>query len=512
MVMRHAISACFAVLLLACSGLQSEQEAGSRPNIIYILADDLGYGDLSCYNPESKIHTPHLDQLAEQGMRFTDMHSPSSVCTPTRYGILTGQYCWRSRLPQGVLRGYGRTFIDEKQETVAEMLQTQGYRTAVVGKWHLGIDWVLRTSMDSLLADDKTQVNEQGVIAECDPQLIDFDQPPTRGPLDHGFDYSFVLPASLDMDPYCYLENDILVSKPTAHTPGNDLDKGYAGRFWRAGLMSPDFDFDQVLPNFRKKAISFLDRAAQDDQPFFLYLPLAAPHTPWTPTSDYQGRTDIDLYGDFVEMVDAEVGAVLQKLDDLQLHENTLVIFTSDNGPFWTPALIEKYGHRAAGSLRGMKADAYEGGHRIPYLARLPGTIKAGTKSAALNSLTHLYATLADLLNLTPAEGQAEDSRSLLPALRGESSAADSIACVIHHSSRAYFAVRQGDWKLIEGLGSGGFSKPASVSPETDGPTGQLYNLHDDPGEEVNLYLHRPDVRERLALSLKNSKKQGGMQ
>lgn len=492
-----------------CTGpsLNENQEA-QRPNIVYILADDLGYGDLACYNASSKIKTPHIDELAKRGMRFTDMHSPSSVCTPTRYGILTGRYCWRGRLPSGVLRGYGRTLIEENRLTVASMLKENGYFTGVVGKWHLGVDWKLKKSMEEVLNDPKTQVNDYGLISEMDPTLIDFDQNPTRGPRDYGFDYSFILPASLDMDPYCYLENHQLTVPLTDYTEGNDLNTGYTGAFWRAGLMNPDFQFDQVLPNFRRKASTFIEQAADGKEPFFLYLPLAAPHTPWMPLEKFEDASEAGSYGDFVQMVDEEVGSVLHTLDQLGLSDNTLVIFTSDNGPFWTPALIEEYQHRSAGNLRGMKADAYEGGHRIPYIARWPGQIQPESQSGVLSSLTHLTSTIADILGVTLEANEAEDSESILPHLLGTSEETDESTAIVHHSSKAYFALRKDQWKLIEGLGSGGFSVPSTVEPIANGPKGQLYNLIDDPLEINNLYTTEPERVAELGIILQNIRKQ----
>ncbi|MBX2814630.1 MAG: arylsulfatase [Saprospiraceae bacterium] len=494
---QHLIFRCSLGFLLLCGlvlvGCQSHSTPSS-PNIVYILADDLGWGDLQCYNAQSQIATPHLDRLAESGMKFMDMHSPSSVCTPTRYGILTGRYCWRSALPRGVLRGYGRHFIAEERMSVSQFLKEAGYQTGVVGKWHLGVDWALRVSEDSVRRHASTQMNQGGIITEMDPQLIDFTQVPSWGPPNLGFDYSFVLPASLDMDPYVYLEDMKLLEQPSDFTEGNDLNTGYTGSFWRAGLKSPSFDFYDVLPTFRKKAEAFLRRAAQNPEPFFLYLPLAAPHTPWVPTASYEDVSGAGSYGDFVQMVDHEVGEVLQTLEEIGADENTLVIFTSDNGPFWTPALIDTFNHRAAGALRGMKADAYEGGHRIPYIARWPENIPAGTSSTQLSCLTHLLATVSDLLEIPLANGQGQDSESLLPTLLDPDLRSDSP--IVHHSSRGYFAVRNGDWKLIDGLGSGGFTKPSIVeSPDNQG---QLYHLSEDPLEEHNRFNEEPDKVDEL--------------
>lgn len=501
---------CLSFLLLACNPEQTtdqEQEEASLPNIVYILADDLGYGDVSANNPASKIQTSHIDALASAGMRFTDAHSPSSVCTPTRYGILTGRYCWRSRLPRGVLRGYGRALIEKDRTTVASLLKQKGYQTAVVGKWHLGLDWVLKDGVEDLASQEGTHINDLGIVSEMDPDLIDFSRKPTDGPLQHGFDYSYILPASLDMDPYCFLENDSLVAIPSDHTPGNDLNTGYTEAFWRAGRIAPGFEMDQVLPTFKDKAVSFIEQQ-NEKAPFFLYLPLAAPHTPWVPTSEYKDTAGAGNYGDFVKMVDDQVGAVLQAISEQGFEDNTLVIFTSDNGPFWTPALIEEYNHRSAAQLKGMKADAWEGGHRIPYIAKWPGKIEAGSTSDATTTLTHLIATVAAMTGVELKANEGPDSHNLLPVFLGKTDTVPGQQAVIHHSSRNFFAIRKGDWKLIEKRGSGGFSKPNTITPEPGEPTGQLYNIKEDISETQNVYQDKPEIVQELQALLNSIRDQ----
>ncbi|MGI9138128.1 MAG: sulfatase family protein, partial [Sediminibacterium sp.] len=359
------------------------QTKSSLPNIVYILADDLGYGDVFVNNPESKIKTPHIDRLATQGMRFTDAHTTSSVCTPSRYSIMTGSYPWRSRLPIGVLRGYSRTLIYPQQKTIANLLKTKSYHTAVVGKWHLGIDWVLKEAFKDSIHPNYNKDNMYGIRDEMNPNQINFDKAPTAGPLTQGFDYSYILPASLDMPPYCYLENDQLTEMPSGFTPGNKLESGYTGPFWRPGLMSPSFDFINVLPTFTNKAIAFIQKQQQSTQPYFLYFPMPAPHTPWMPTDNYKGKSKAGEYGDYVMMVDDAVGAVLKVLDSLGMSNNTIVLFASDNGPYWRENFVAEFNHKAAGSFRGMKGDAFEGGHRVPFIVRYPGKVKAGSVSNA---------------------------------------------------------------------------------------------------------------------------------
>jgi len=472
------------------------------PNIIYILADDLGYGDVSAYNPDSKIATPNIDRLASQGMRFTDAHSPSSVCTPTRYGILTGRYCWRTRLPRGVLQGYGQSLIEDEETTVAELLKQKGYSTGVVGKWHLGLDWKIKNGYE----DSLKAYGDRPILTNHNSEWINFNIPPANGPTTHGFDYSYILPASLDMEPYCYLENDTLTELPNEYTPGNDLesDSWATGAFWRAGRMAKSFDFYEVLPTFIDRAKAFVDVHADDPDPFFLYLPLAAPHTPWVPKDEYRGNSNAGQYGDFVQMVDAEVGDFLRFLDEKGVSEHTILFFTSDNGPFWKPDFIERFDHNAAFIYRGMKADAWDGGHRIPFIVRWPDNVRANTQSDQLTTLTNLISTVAEITGVGLNPGNGMDSRSILSVLKGGVSNNDNP--VIHHSSRGMFAIRKGDWKYIDGLGSGGFSEPALVAPKEGEPDGQLYNMKDDPSERIDIFSQNSDKVQELKLKLEEIK------
>ena len=499
----YGFVAIFLPFLLSCSP-DKKEIVPEQPNIIYILADDLGYGDVSAYNPQSQIKTPNIDQLASEGMRFTDAHSPSSVCTPTRYGILTGRYCWRTNLPQGVLRGYGKALIEKDRETIASLLKKNGYTTGVIGKWHLGVDWVVKEEFRDSLKSGKGDWNEFGMLRQMDENWIDFTQKPTDGPLNHGFDYSYILPASLDMQPYCYLENDVLTELPTEHTPGNELNSAsYAtGAFWRPGKITKSFDFYDVLPNFIRQAKTFVQSHAKDKKPFFLYLPLAAPHSPWVPTENHNGKSGAGEYGDFVQMVDDQVGSFLKTIDQSGISDNTIVVFTSDNGPFWKPDYIERFNHRAAANYKGMKADIHEGGHRIPFMVRWPGKIQPGSQSNFTTTLTNLMATTADVLGVELKANSGEDSQSILPILLDDKSKITEAMPVVHHSSKAFFAIRKGDWKLMEKQGSGGFSIPVVIEPKEGEPIGQLYNLKDDPSETNNLYNDKPEVVKELLVEL----------
>lgn len=496
-------SAAVLLLFFACGCHQRENKAvtespaADAPNIIYILADDMGYGDVSVNNPESKIHTPNIDNLAAEGMRFTDTHAPSSVCTPSRYGLLTGEYCWRSRLPQSVLSGYGRALIEPGQLTVASLLQKYHYQTAVIGKWHLGLNWIIKPGSDSVLKIPENAPDHARMVKDMDPVNIDFFLPPSDGPRSHGFDYSYILPASLDMAPYCYLRNDTLTAPLTRSTKGNELNPkssaSYAtGAFWRPGPVSADFDFNDVLSHFTGQAADYIKQKAHAGQPFFLYFAMPAPHTPWLPAKEFIGKSGAGSYGDYVMMVDAMVGKILKAIEGSGLSSNTLVIFSSDNGPYWRPAYIKKYNHHAAYVFRGMKADAWEGGHRIPFIARWPGRVKAGSVSHITTTLTNLMATCAELTGGSKPANAARDSYSILPVLLGRADSLKAEQPIINESSHGLFAVRRGPWKLIEGRGSGGFSDPVFYTPKAGEAAGQLYDLAVDSAETNNLYLIQP--------------------
>ena len=485
-------------LILFCSCLPEKKSNIKLPNIIYILADDLGYGDLSIYNKASKIKTPHLNQLASEGMRFMDMHSTSSVCTPTRYSILTGEYAWRTSLKSGVLWSYGPLMIPDEKETVAKLLQRNGYQTAVVGKWHLGLDWQLKTSY----RENQVIRNDFGLITDYKEEIIDFSKNPTKGPTQVGFDYSYILPASLDIPPYVYLENEKFTQPISTYTNGSNLEGDKDYDFWRPGPMAEGFDFYDVLPNFIQKAKAFIDKAQKNDAPFFLYLPLAAPHTPWVPKEKDPYKFDVGMYGAFVQMVDDQIGHLLAYIDAQGIAEETLVVFTSDNGPYWKPHHIEKYNHRAAKHLKGMKGDIYEAGHRVPFIVRWPNRISQGSVAYGAHSLANFYATVAELLSTS---SKALDSYSLLGQLT-DSNSLKEVNPIIHHSSLGHFAIRYGDWKMIEKRGSGGFTPPTNLpTPRGETPE-RLFNLKDDPSENNNISYKFPKKLEQLKKQLDSIK------
>jgi arylsulfatase A-like enzyme len=500
-------------LVLTCA-LSSPLLAAAPPNLIVILADDLGIGDVACYNPESKIPTPHLDRLATEGMRFTDAHTPSAVCTPTRYGLLTGRYAWRTRMTSGVLDGYSPPLIEADRVTVASFLKQQGYATACVGKWHLGLQWTRQDG--SLESSDK---GPKGVRPGFD---IDHTRPFTGGPNAVGFDHFFGISASLNMPPFCFLLNDRPVHQPVLK---QERLRDALFQATDEGVRSPDFTNFAVMPRFAGEAMAFIEKqaAAAEKKPFFLYAPLSSPHLPVVVNQEYRGKSQAGEYGDFVVETDAFVGAVLDTLDRTGLADNTLVLFTSDNGGlfhFWEAKEaddrkhykitgraehIREFGHQGNAHLRGTKADIWEGGHRVPFLVRWPGKTPAGSVSSELVELTDLLATVAAVVGEVLPEGAGPDSHSILPALLVEKPEKPVRDYAVHHSMQGVFAIRQGPWKLIsEHRGSGGFSQPKHLDPAKEGgPPGQLYNLESDPAETHNVYADYSDIVQRLSQSLK---------
>ncbi len=453
----------------------------ARPNIVFILADDMGYGDPLCFNSQSKCPTPHIDRLATQGMRFTDAHAAGPVCVPSRYGLLTGRYPFRNS-SMDPSKG---PLIESSRMTIASLLRERGYATAMLGKWHLGF--------------------EGGDQFDCS-------QPLRGGPFDHGFDYFFGQHASLDIPPYFFIENDHCVAAPTDHIEAGS-SPGWSpiqGAFWRAGGIAPGLKLGNVLPTYTRKAVDYLDaRGRSPGKPFFLYLALTAPHTPWLPTEAFRAQSMGNLYAAWVAQLDDSVGQVLAALDRDGLTNNTLVFFSSDNGPVWYPADVKKYAHAAAANLRGMKGDVWEGGHREPFIARWPGKIKAGATSKDLICFTDLLATFAALTGAALPDGAGEDSFSFLPELLGEKLAEPARNELLIGQGVKNLSIRQGDWKLIPFLGSGGFTKPARRRPEPGEPPGQLYNLADDPGETNNLYAAHPEIVKRLTARVAELAAQG---
>ncbi len=478
-----------------------------RPNIIFILADDMGFGDVGCNNPDSKIPTPNMDELARRGMRFTDAHSPSAVCTPSRYAILTGRYCWRSSLEHGVLYGYEPPLIEPDRLTVASMLKKVGYQTACIGKWHVGLGFSTKPGRSV----DFNRPLPWSDAKRSEEESIDFTQSLTGGPTELGFDYFFGTSGCCTAQPpYGFIENDRFIDPPSVY---RDKPR-FTGR---PGMTSPSWDDKMPDPIIAGKAVEYIEKCAKSDSPFFLYLSTNSPHEPCLTEvvpEFARGQSQAGPRGDMVWLVDWVVGQVMEALDRTGQADNTLIMVTSDNGalpgdrkpgPPGVETVATHYnthGHKSCGDWRGYKAHIWEGGHREPLLARWPGRIKPGTNCDQMVGLVDFLATCAAINGYDLPVGVAQDSASLLPAMLGEPIVKPIHTELIHHSVNGVFSIRQGDWKCIfDTRSSGGWPPPRDGMPVPGSP-GQLYNLKNDPAEQTNLWDGQPERVESLRARL----------
>lgn len=492
MVMTHPLRSIIAVFAFIPGAF------AETPNIVVILADDLGIGDVRAHNSESKIPTPALDRLAREGMKFSDAHTPSSVCTPTRYGLLTGRYNWRSRLQNGVLGGLSPSLIEPGRLTVAQLLKDKGYTTACIGKWHLGLDWSKKSGR---------KVNDLGIESAAENDAVDFTQPFAHGPTTLGFDRFFGISASLDMVPYTFLEGNKVTVLPTETAAFPMMGDHPEGPKTRRGPAAPDFKAVNVLPKITEEAARWIQSAK--DKPYFLYMPLPAPHTPSLPGEEWAGRSQLNAYADYVMQVDASVGAVLKAIESSGNADRTLIFFTSDNGcsPQARIPELRSKGHDPCAGFRGTKADLWEGGHRVPFLVRWPGKIAAGSSSDATVCLTDIFATCAEITQSRVPETAGEDSVSILPALRGEKGARETL---VSHSIAGHFAIRRGSLKLCLTPGSGGWSEPKAGVPAKEGQSSvQLYDLSADRSELKNLAVEKPETIAELTTLLEKQVRDG---
>ena len=497
--------------LLSPRCIASAADSARKPNIVVILADDLGYGDVGCNNKDSKIPTPDIDALAAEGLRFTDAHTNTAQCTPTRYGLLTGRYSWRTRLKTGVLPHFAKPLIAKERITIASLLKSKGYATAVIGKWHLGLGW--RAKKGRTFAPDSW-----GAAI----QAIDFTKKLTASPLDHGFDYYFGIGSSNNMLPYCYIENDAVVQ-----VPEKPKRQAYDTE-WRGAPVSPDYKSEQIDQVLWKKAIAWLNRHFDKTQkkPFFLYYPTSAIHRPCLAVEEFRKSSKAGLRGDKVVELDNIVGRLVAELKKHGCLDDTLILFTSDNGarpgdiqgalkkladndygqPYDPAGLLDRkaegtfgkwltYGHKSCGPYLGYKMSIHEGGHRVPFIVRWPGVVKPGTTSDEIICMTDVLATLANILQVDLPEDAGEDSYSFLPVLKGDKLDGPIREATILDSWNGVKAVRQGDWKLIMADNSGAIE--ALEKRKTDAPV-QLYNLRKDPRESNNLCEKYPEKVKRL--------------
>jgi len=454
-------------LLISLTTAANLLVAAEKPNIIFIMTDDQGYGDASCYNPESKIPTPGIDRIAKEGILFTDAHSGSAVCTPTRYGLLTGRYSWRSRLQSGVVTTGGKPLISKDLLTVPEFLKQHGYKTALIGKWHLGYSYQFPEGENELkrITTHKPYGTFNILAAPVGSKII-------AGPVAYGFDEFHGFHHAREM--HSWSKNETVIE----HIP-----------------------LDQVITRCTAESIRFIEKHSKANQPFFLYLALGSPHTPIVPSDEWVGKSGIGTYGDFVMETDDSTVQVLNALDRLGIADNTLVFFTSDNGcspEANIPKLLEQ-GHDPHHTLRGMKSDAWDGGHRVPYVVRWPGVIEPGRVSDEIICHNNLMATCAEILGAKLPDDADVDSFSILPVLRGEETTEPSHPFVIHHSISGRFAIRKGDWKFIAAKGSGGWSKGG------DGKPAQLYNMATDRKESNNLVDEKPEIAANLTQLLETA-------
>ncbi len=500
--------------LLCLSRLAAAAETPARPdkpNIVVILADDLGYGDVRCYNDQAKVATPHLDRLAREGMRFTDAHSPATVCTPTRYSLMTGQMAFRVPNGGAVFQGAGGpSLIVPGRLTLPAMLRQQGYATAAVGKWHVGLTF----------RDQAGKPIHSGKREEV--QRIDFSRRVEGGPLDHGFDRFFGTACCPTTDwIYAFIDGDRVPVPPAGPLDKSRLPRHPYANDCRPGFIAADFPMEEVDLVFLRKSREFLRQHVREtpDRPFFLYHAMQAVHLPSFAAPQFQGKSGAGPHGDFIHQLDWMVGELIGTLEELGVAENTLVLFTSDNGPEVDSVIHMRadHGHDGARPWRGIKRDSWEGGHRIPFLVRWPGRVKPGTTSGQLVSLTDAMATIAAISDARLPASAAEDSFNLLPVLRGEADAPIRPYLLTQAFAGARtLSLRRGPWKYLDHRGSGGNRyenhpglKPFLLAETAPDAPGQLYNLDADPGETRNLHDEHPEIVRELKALLEQSKAAG---
>lgn len=495
----------FLLVLYTLTAFLPAHKKEPLPNIICILADDLGYGDLSCYGA-GRVHTPNIDRLAHEGMRFTNAHSPASICTPSRYNLMTGRYCWRTWVGHGVVWANDPLLIEESRLTIASLLKTAGYTTACIGKWHLGF-------------------GKPGSLGWDDALGPDFNHELTPGPLDVGFDYFFGMPA-VGQHPNIFIEGRRVINLSPddpiqfINDPRPEYRVKYSLRprttptnLQMSSGKSTEYAFENAALVLTEKAITFIEK--NREKPFFLLLAPRNIHAPLRPHARFKGSSEIGIYGDFINELDWSVGQVLNTLDSLKLTENTLVVFSSDNGGVKAYRRIdhaEIQGHRINGKLRGQKTEVYEGGTRIPFIVRWPASIRPGQESQALIANTDLLSTFAELTGHKLSKDEGEDSFSFLSRLLGKPADQPLRQSVVTDAMMGTFAIQEGAWKLIMGQGGGGYypeDEPKLYPPSLNEPPGQLYNLNDDLGETKNLYTENPEIVKRLTKLLESIRTKG---
>jgi len=473
----------FIVCILLIIGNNTYVKAQNKPNIIYILADDMGTGDVKTYNKEAKFPTPHIDEMASEGIKFTDVHTSSAVCTPTRYGIITGRYSWRTSLKSGVTHGLTDHLIDTERTTVASYLKEKGYATAAIGKWHLGMDWS---------SNDGEKLQKIG-------HNLDLKAPIKNGPNAVGFDYYYGISASLNMDPHAYIENTKMLGDLILVETSGEV-KDMLGSGGKAGWVDKNFKRDEVMQTFTNRAIDWMKEVEAKKEPFFLYFPLNAPHSPIVPSDKFKGKSGLSDHGDFCMDVDDTVGQIIAAVEEMGISDNTLIIFTADNGVSPQAKLqpMEDQGHFSSYIYRGLKGTLYEGGHRVPFVVKWPNQISEPFETDYLSCTTDLLATVADIFEEELPDNAGEDSQSFLPVLLGENLKDESRNGIVHHSDAGVFSIRKAQWKLIFDEGAGSRRVDPKDKPVINPGEIQLFNMENDVVESTNVAAKNLAVVEEL--------------
>ncbi|PQB09073.1 arylsulfatase [Polaribacter filamentus] len=496
------ISLLIVLTFTSCSKVER-----NSPNIVIIYADDMGYGDLNCQNPNSKIPTPNLDKLASEGMRFTDAHSSSGICSPSRFALLTGSYHWRRQ--HGIVGSFGKPFFKDSDITLPQLLKTKGYTTACIGKWHLGWDWDFINKEPS--SSRNYWRNDRKMY---DLQDINWEAPITGGPLDRGFDYYYG-DGTINFPPYAWVENDRFVEIPNDIFEFNQFEREVKEADWdsRPGPKVKGWDPYKVLPTLTKKTIEWINRQ-DENKPFFLYFALPSPHAPIIPNDEFDGKSQAGGYGDFMVETDWVAGQVLKALKEKGLEDNTIIIFSSDNGPesyAWQRA--EKYGHYSMNGFRGLKRDVWEGGHHVPFIVKWPGLIEAGSVSNEVISQVDIMATLASITGIDLAEDSAPDSYNFKSVILGKEYKSPIREATVHNTYKSIWGIRKGDWLYINDS-TGGHRKLPESFKELTGYTdfntkGLLFNMVDDSEQRVNLYEKYPEKIIEMEKLLKGYRERG---
>lgn len=511
--MRPLFKTGFILAGISCACSHSAQQA-IKPNIVIILADDLGYGDLSCQNSESKIQTPCLDKLASQGMRFTDAHSASGVSSPSRYSLLTGRYHWRGHLTSGIVSQWGDPAIEPGRPTIASILKQEGYATACIGKWHLGWDWPFKNG----LGQNDTAKKEWKSVSmngkeNWTPEAFDWTRPVENGPVAKGFDYYFGT-GTINFPPYTWIENDRVIEIPVEMLDLKDTRPPEGSWECRPGPAAKDWDINKVPVRLVEKAVEWIDNRKGREEPFFLYFPLPSPHAPIIPADQFRGRSGAGAFGDYVVQTDWVAGQVIEALQRNGFENNTILIFTSDNGPeTYAYPRIQNFEHYSMGDLRGLKRDLWEGGHRVPFIIKYPGVVRAGTVSNHLICQTDILATIAGLTGISVPANEGEDSFDLSSILKRGEKGGPVRNHVVHHTINGSYAIRSENWLLIEAR-SGEVSREPDWLKQMknyhpDSTAMVLYDLDKDQGETTNLFNEYPVKAAELKSLLDRIRKEG---